>query len=298
MGARGFGYADSAMSRENAGEAEAAGVSGAGERGEIPVVSRLFGRAAGRGQWRRIAAAAGLALAVAAPMLSACDVVRGSDGPPAATHTPAPTSTSTPTPTETAIPTPTATPTPALPSNPDNLQRWTELPVHYCIAASAEAGFVPEDAFTSTVAQAFLAWGVAAVDDGTCAGPAVDDDGVNEIGWDHLQNADTEQSDVYEAGVTQTRYSECTRGCPANDRISLVEADVRIDTSPPRRFRTEQCLYSTLLHEAGHFLGLDHLPAPAVMAAETSTCPTELTDADLAALRARYGERARPEGGG
>jgi hypothetical protein len=247
-----------------------------------------------RAAWpRRGAVAVIITLAAASPFLAACDVVRGSDGPPPVTHTPAATSTSTPTPTDTPIPTPTATPTPELPSNPDSLQRWTDLPVHYCVAVSAD-GFVGSDTFTSAVEQAFAAWGVPSIDDGACPGPPADDDEISEIGWDHLQNADTQQSDVYEAGVTQTRYSECTRGCPADDRISLVEADVRIDTSPPRRFRTQQCLYSTLLHEAGHFLGLDHLPAPAVMAAETSTCPTELTDADLTALRARYGLRAHP----
>ena len=44
----------------------------------------------------------------------------------------------------------------------------------------------------------------------------------------------------------------------------------------------------------GHFLGLEHLPAPAVMAAETSTCLDALTDADLEALFARYGPVAQP----
>jgi len=37
---------------------------------------------------------------------------------------------------------------------------------------------------------------------------------------------------------------------------------------------------------------LEHLPPPAVMAAETSDCPTELTAADRAALLERYGALA------
>lgn len=229
------------------------------------------------------------AIAVLLPALIACDALRATSGP---SRTPAPTSTGTPSPTVTPTATPTATPTPALPPNPDGLQRWPDVPIHYCIAGAGD-GFVSADTFVAAVHNAFLAWGVATVDDGACA-KVVDDDGVSQVGWDHLGNADAETSDVYEAGVTQTRYSECTRGCPSDDRISLVEADIRIDTTPPNRYRTERCLYSTVLHETGHFLGIGHLPAPAVMAAETSTCATTLTDADIDALRERYGGRAQP----
>jgi hypothetical protein len=73
-----------------------------------------------------------------------------------------------------------------------------------------------------------------------------------------------------------------------------VEADITIDTAPPAEFRGGDCLYSTLLHETGHFLGLEHLPAPAVMASETSTCLGTLTGADREALRARYGAVVQP----
>lgn len=243
---------------------------------------------AGRLQWF-----AALVFVAALPLVASCDAVRGSDSTPAATRTPRPTSTVTPIPTATPIPTPIPTPTPELPPNPDSLQRWSELPVHYCVSDSSE-GFVPFDEFALLVKQAFAAWGVASVDDGGC-GPPVDDDRVNTIGWDQLQNADAAAPDVYEAGVTQTRYSECTSGCGFGETVELVEADVRIDTEPPRRFRTRACLYSTVLHEVGHFLGLEHLPAPAVMAAETTTCADTLTDIDLAALRLRYGERAQPQ---
>lgn len=47
--------------------------------------------------------------------------------------------------------------------------------------------------------------------------------------------------------------------------------------------------------EVGHFLGVDHLPSPAIMMAQqTANWPQELTDADLNALHDRYGEVAQP----
>ena len=75
---------------------------------------------------------------------------------------------------------------------------------------------------------------------------------------------------------------------------NLLEADIIIEKSAPRDFRSARCLYSTLLHETGHFLGIQHLPPPAVMQPETSDCPTKLTAADTAEVVARYGDRATP----
>ena len=100
--------------------------------------------------------------------------------------------------------------------------------------------------------------------------------------------------DVYEAGLTSTSYERCTSGCDSDDPVRIIEADITIDTSPPAEFRSRRCLYSTILHETGHFLGLDHLSPPAVMAAETSTCLEALTEADREALVARYGPVAQP----
>ena len=59
---------------------------------------------------------------------------------------------------------------------------------------------------------------------------------------------------------------------------------------PPPDFRGERCLLGTLLHEVGHFFGLEHSPAPAIMEAETSSCILALTDGDRGALSARYVE--------
>ncbi len=189
-----------------------------------------------------------------------------------------------------AVAPPTATPEPPpLPPNPDGLARWRTAPVHFCVS-SGDAGYVTPAEFIDAVARAFDAWGVAWQSDGAC-GPVVPDDGKNEIGWGSLPANDSNGRD-YEAGLTQTTVQECTANCDPNDPVRLSEADITIDRSPPQEFRNARCFYSTLLHEVGHFLGLSHLPPPAIMAARTSGCPAELTDADRQALLERYGARA------
>lgn len=209
--------------------------------------------------------------------------------------TQAPTSTPGPTSTPTLPPPPTATATPVLPPNPEGLHRWDTLPVHYCIDESVD-GFVSLAQFTDAVDRAFAAWGVPSRDDGPCAGPNREGDEVNEIGFGTPPGGPPPGSRVTEAGVTLTTYSECSANCRPEDPVRLVEADIIIERTAPEEFRSERCLYSTLLHEAGHFLGLNHLPSPAIMEAETSSCPTRLTDADLESLRQRYGARAEPAG--
>lgn len=223
---------------------------------------------------------------------SGCGRILGSGGTPTPTRTATSTSTVTSTPTPTATSTPTATPTPALPPNPSGLERWRDFPVRYCIVRDGP-GYVSDDEFTQLVEQAFADWGVPATDAGTCGGPIVDNDGVSEIGWGTLGAEAAGRRDLYEAGITRVRYSQCTANCDPDDPVRLTEADITIDIAPPARFRTARCLYSTVLHESGHFLGLDHLPPPAVMAAETSTCIQELTEEDRAALAARYGPVVR-----
>lgn len=205
------------------------------------------------------------------------------------TYTPQPTFTPTSTPTITPTATPTATPTPPLPPNPDGLSRWNTMPVHFCISAGSD-GYVTHDQFVEGVQESFDAWGIAWQNDGEC-GPVQQDDGVNEIGWGSLSDIDP-GGRVYEAGLTQTVTQECTANCDPDNKIRLSEADITIDTAPPREFRSRRCFYSTMLHEVGHFLGVGHLAPPAVMTAQTSGCPSELTNDDRAALRERYGARA------
>jgi hypothetical protein len=175
-----------------------------------------------------------------------------------------------------------------LPPNPQQLSRWDQLPVHYCIDDSAD-GFLPNDQFAGLVDRAFSTWRVPFNDDGACAAPRKDGNHVNEIGWGIPPNQPRTPGRIFEAGVTFEHVGECTIACDRNDRVYLTEADIIIDKNAPRQFRNTRCVFSTLLHETGHFLGLEHLPSPAVMAAETSSCPQTLADADRAALLARYG---------
>lgn len=221
----------------------------------------------------------GLALALAL-LLSAtgCDAVR--ERLAADTPTPGP---------PTAVPTQTPIPPPALPPNPDGLLRWPDLPVTFCVSPDPNA-YVPPQEFVRIVEQAFGAWGLPYRNEGLC-GPPVPEDGVNAIGWGPL-GTQPEPGRTFEAGLTQTLATECTANCDPGDRVRLVEADITIDIDPPETFRTADCVYSTMLHEVGHFLGLEHLAEPAIMAPQTSECPQQLTPADRDAVRVRYGARA------
>jgi hypothetical protein len=170
----------------------------------------------------------------------------------------------------------------ALPEEVRNAH-WQDLPLSYCIVTEA-AGFVPNEELASGVAAAFESWGVEARNRGACAS-VENGDGVNQIGWGDL----SQESALHEAGNTMLRYRTCRLICPGGEGARIVEADIVIDREPPATLRSARCLYTTLLHETGHLLGLQHLEAPAIMAPALAGCPQEPTQRDRQALEGLYG---------
>lgn len=160
--------------------------------------------------------------------------------------------------------------------------RWSTLPVHYCLAHS-EGGFVSDEVLARLLVRAFEEWGVSASYDGECRDSAKEGNGRNEVQWSSLGPAD---GATRQAGQTQLRHIECAP-CSSPESF-IIEADVSIDPNPPPARRNQACLFTTLLHEVGHVLGVPHLPPPAVMAPVLTSCPQELTDADLRALADLY----------
>lgn len=163
--------------------------------------------------------------------------------------------------------------------------RWQRLPVHYCIAEQP-SGFRPMAEFRELTERAFVAWGVEAVNDGVCAGGITRANGINEIGWGRVSDAQA-GGIAEEAGLARTVFRQCNPDC-GGARNEIVEVDIIIISDPPQRWRNSRCLYSTLLHEVGHFLGVPHLDSPAVMAPASASCPGELTEMDRAAIDRLY----------
>lgn len=74
---------------------------------------------------------------------------------------------------------------------------------------------------------------------------------------------------------------------------STAAGDVEVNTSMDFNFGSAYDLFSVLLHETGHSLGLDHPKNPdVVMAANYGGVRTGLTDGDIAGIQAIYGARA------
>jgi hypothetical protein len=166
--------------------------------------------------------------------------------------------------------------------------RWQDLPVRYCFVSS-ELEFVAEGRFEELTNEAFARWGLDSKSNGHCD-RVQERNGRNEITWGEAPELGG--GAVYEAGYARVIYSRCVQSCPNGNEATIVEADIFIDPTPPERAQTEECLFTTLLHEVGHFLGVPHLESPAIMAPVSSSCPQDLTAADRQALADLYGAQA------
>lgn len=159
--------------------------------------------------------------------------------------------------------------------------RWPDLPIAYCIVQGQQAGFVDDETFVALTQRAFATWGVPTAYEGDCGHPITDGNDQNEIGWGDLEGNPTS---LTEAGNTNLRYVSS----PFGGAPDITEADITVHREPAHGRDTEECLFTTLLHETGHVIGLTHSAQDTVMSPVIEDCLQEPTPADRAALDALY----------
>jgi hypothetical protein len=171
-----------------------------------------------------------------------------------------------------------------------------QQPVPYCVngsgipIGSTGAPIMTADAFAAQVQKAFVVWtsipGVhlKVTYQGFCDSDPTDRrDGVNTIGWFRLRGA--------AIGLLHPSYP----AGPAfqNGRARMIEADIVIDTRYAQSFDklseyVDVVLPGLLVHEIGHFIGLEHNNNPCSIMFPTENGVTELCEVDRDAARAAY----------
>jgi len=172
------------------------------------------------------------------------------------------------------------------------------MPVPFCVnptgiplAASGEQLLSP-DAFAGLVNDAFGTWGgvpgvgISFAYQGFCDGsPRVRYDGLNTVGFAML--------DGNAGGSTRPTFTDVAV-LREGEFSQMVEADITIDSRfaayfDPDHYR-EVVLPHILVHEAGHFLGLDHSSdhCSVMVASGLNPTPTRLCQDDIDAIRTLY----------
>lgn len=159
--------------------------------------------------------------------------------------------------------------------------RWQDLPVEYCVVRDPQGGFVDHETFVALTRRAMETWGVPTAYQGECGHPLTEGNDQNEFSWGNLEG---DPNNLTEAGNTNLRYVSS----PFGGEPEITEADVTVHREPAHGRDTEECLFTTLLHEAGHVLGLTHSTDGNVMSPVITECLQEPTQADRTALEALY----------
>jgi hypothetical protein len=81
---------------------------------------------------------------------------------------------------------------------------------------------------------------------------------------------------------------------PAPPNPEAIAGDLHLDADEPWRSGANVDLYSVVLHEAGHALGLGHSDRPGAVMYPYYKLSAGLTDDDIAGIRALYGSNLAP----